>query len=46
MGCVGIIQLTRIAMYESSKKGGVSEAIEDVKKDIKETTPSPIKENA
>lgn len=46
MGCVGIIQLTRIAMLDASKKPDVADAIEDVKKDVKENVPTPIKENA
>lgn len=41
MGCVGVIQLCRIAMLPKSADA----AVEDLKKDIKETVPTPIKES-
>ena len=31
-----MIQVSRILMYESSKKGGVAEVVEEVKEDVKE----------
>lgn len=33
---MGITQLTRIAMHESSKKGGAAAVAEEVKEDVKE----------
>jgi mitochondrial pyruvate carrier 2 len=36
LALVGVTQLTRIALYESSKKGGAAVVVEDVKKDVKE----------
>jgi translation elongation factor EF-1beta len=38
MGCVGVIQLTRIAMLPKSTDA----AVEDIKEDVKETVPNPI----
>jgi hypothetical protein len=34
---VGLVQITRIAKYESDKKAGLKGAIEDIKADAKET---------
>lgn len=45
LALVGITQLTRIAIYESSKKGGAAVAVEDVKKDVKENVEA-VKEAA
>ncbi|PHH65244.1 hypothetical protein CDD81_3103 [Ophiocordyceps australis] len=36
LGLVGITQLTRIGIYESSKKKSVADLVQDVKQDIKE----------
>lgn len=36
LAIVGIAQLTRIAMHESSKKGGAAVIAEDVKQDVKD----------
>lgn len=36
LALVGITQLTRIAMHESSKKGGAAAVAEDLKQDVKE----------
>ncbi|PHH87730.1 hypothetical protein CDD83_8473 [Cordyceps sp. RAO-2017] len=35
LGIVGIIQLSRIGMHESSKKQGVAQAVDDAKEDLK-----------
>ncbi|KAJ4264038.1 hypothetical protein NW762_006077 [Fusarium torreyae] len=37
LGLVGLVQITRIARYESAKKQGLQGAIEDIKADAKET---------
>ncbi|RMJ09763.1 hypothetical protein CDV36_010615 [Fusarium kuroshium] len=37
LGMVGLVQITRIAKYESDKKAGLKGAIEDIKADAKET---------
>jgi len=38
LGCVGIVQMSRIAMYKMNKdKGGVTEAIADAKEEVKQT---------
>ncbi|KAH6697082.1 hypothetical protein F5X68DRAFT_226475 [Plectosphaerella plurivora] len=39
MGCVGVIQLTRIAMLPKSTEA----AVEEIKQDVQETVPTPIK---
>ncbi|KID89908.1 UPF0041 domain protein [Metarhizium guizhouense ARSEF 977] len=36
LGLVGIVQVSRIVMYESAKKKGLAEVVEDVKKDVKD----------
>ncbi|EXV02132.1 UPF0041 family protein [Metarhizium robertsii] len=36
LGLVGIVQVSRILMYESAKKKGLAEVVEDVKKDVKD----------
>ena len=36
LGVVGMVQLGRIGIYESSKKEGVAEIVDDVKKEVKE----------
>ncbi|EFY89069.1 UPF0041 domain protein [Metarhizium acridum CQMa 102] len=36
LGLVGIVQVSRIAMYESAKKKGLAGVVEDVKKDVKD----------
>ncbi|CRK27754.1 mitochondrial pyruvate carrier 2 like protein [Verticillium longisporum] len=46
MGIVGIIQVTRILMYEQSKKGSVAGVVEDLKQDVKDNVPNPIKDSA
>ena len=45
MGCVGVIQLTRIFLYNQSTKGSVAAVAEDIKQDVKENIPTPIKES-
>ncbi|KAF4464783.1 FMP43 Found in Mitochondrial Proteome [Fusarium albosuccineum] len=37
LGMVGLVQITRIAKYESAKKAGLQGAIEDIKADAKQT---------
>ncbi|KAK2597320.1 hypothetical protein QQS21_006094 [Conoideocrella luteorostrata] len=36
LGLVGIVQVSRILLHESAKKGGITEVVEDVKEDVKE----------
>lgn len=36
LGLVGIVQVSRIAMYESAKKKGIADVVEDVKEDVKD----------
>lgn len=36
LGLVGIVQVSRILMYESDKKKGLVEVVEDVKEDVKD----------
>lgn len=44
MGCVGVIQLTRIFISGRSSDS-VAAIAEDIKADVKENVPTPIKES-
>lgn len=36
LGLVGVVQVSRILMYESAKKKGIADVAEDIKQDVKE----------